>query len=72
MMKDGIRSRLTDSCENALKIANGNMLLTVINSDGSEKTRSYSQNFSCEEHNFSMPEISPRMFSFNNPLGAGE
>lgn len=70
IMKDGIRTRLTDSCENALDLARGNMLVTVISSDGSEKIQTYSQNYCCEEHNFSMPEISPRMFSFNNPLGA--
>lgn len=70
VMKDGIDMRLTDSAENALNLAKGNMIVSIINPDGSETERTYSQNYACEEHGFSMPELSPRMFSFNNPLGA--
>jgi len=70
VMKDGIRTRLTDSAENALNLAKGNLVIVILNADGSQTERSYSQNYACEEHNFSMPELSPRMFSFNNPLGA--
>ncbi len=70
VMKDGIDMRLTDSAENALNLAKGNMIVSIINPDRSETERTYSQNYACEEHNFSMPELSPRMFSFNNPLGA--
>ncbi len=70
VMKDGIDMRLTDSAENALNLAKGNMIVSIINPDGSESERTYSQNYACEEHGFSMPELSPRMFSFNNPLGA--
>ncbi len=70
VMKDGIDMRLTDSAESALNLSKGNMIVLVINPDGSESERMYSQNYACEEHNFSMPELSPRMFSFNNPLGA--
>ncbi len=72
VMKDGIRTRLTDSAENALNLAKGNLVIVILNADGSQTERSYSQNYACEEHNFSMPELSPRMFSFNNPLGACE
>ncbi len=72
VMKDGIDMRLTDSAENALNLAKGNMIVSIINPDGSESERTYSQNYACEEHGFSMPELSPRMFSFNNPLGACE
>jgi len=72
VMKDGIRARLTDSAENALNLAKGNLVVVILNADGSQTERSYSQNYACEEHNFSMPELSPRMFSFNNPLGACE
>ena len=70
VMKDCIRTRLTDSAENALNLSKGNLLIVILNPDGSQTERSYSQNYACEEHNFSMPELSPRMFSFNNPLGA--
>ena len=72
VMKDGIDMRLTDSAENALNLAKGNMIVSIINPDGTESERTYSQNYACEEHGFSMPELSPRMFSFNNPLGACE
>ena len=72
VMKEGIEMRLTDSAENALNLAKGNMIVSIINPDGSETERTYSQNYACEEHGFSMPELSPRMFSFNNPLGACE
>ncbi len=72
VMKEGLRARLTDSAENALNLAKGNLLIVILNADGSQTERSYSQNYACEEHNFSMPELSPRMFSFNNPLGACE
>ncbi len=71
IMKEGIEARLTDSAETALNLAKGNMLISIIGKDGEEE-RAYSQNYACEEHSFSMPELSPRMFSFNNPLGACE
>ena len=70
IMKEGIKSRLTDSAENALNLAKGNLLVITVNPDGSETEYAYSQNYACEEHNFSMGELSPRMFSFNNPYGA--
>ena len=70
VMKDGIKTRLTDSAENALKLAKGNLLVITISDNGEETEYTYSQNYACEEHNFSMGELSPRLFSFNNPLGA--
>ncbi len=70
VMKEGIKGRLTDSAENALRLSHGELILSVINPDRSTRETSYSQNYACEEHNFSMGELSPRMFSFNNPYGA--
>ncbi len=70
VMKDGIRGRLTDSAENALNLAKGNLHIVTVG-DSPEEYR-YSQNYACEEHGFSMGELSPRMFSFNNPYGACE
>ena len=58
-------SRLTESLEQALKIANG---IVVVDTEGEEKL--YSTNFSCSNCGFSFEEISPRMFSFNTPYGA--
>ncbi|HWJ03127.1 MAG TPA: excinuclease ABC subunit UvrA, partial [Verrucomicrobiae bacterium] len=59
-------SRLADSLELALNLAGGTVLVDVI--DGGELV--FSQNFACAECGISMEEISPRMFSFNNPYGA--
>ena len=69
-MKEGIRGRLTDSAETALNLAKGNLHIVTVG-DTPEEYR-YSQNYACEEHGFSMGELSPRMFSFNNPYGACE
>ena len=70
VMKEGIRGRLTDSTETALNLAKGNLHIVTVG-DTPEEYR-YSQNYACEEHGFSMGELSPRMFSFNNPYGACE
>ena len=72
VMREGIRARLNDSAENALNLAKGNMTVVILDRESGETERTYSQNYACEEHSFSMPELSPRMFSFNNPLGACE
>ncbi len=66
IMKDGIQQRLTDSLETALHQADG---LVIVAPEGEEEIL-FSQNFTCPEHGFSMDELSPRMFSFNNPFGA--
>lgn len=66
IMKDGIQQRLTDSIETALHQADG---LVIVAPEGEEEIL-FSQNFTCPEHGFSMEELSPRMFSFNNPFGA--
>ncbi len=72
-MRDDIRIRLSDSVENALSLADGNVTVTVVGRDGQEdRDISYSTNYACEEHNVSMGEMSPTMFSFNNPAGACE
>lgn len=65
-VREGITQRLTDSVETALKLAEG---LVEINIIGGE-TQMFSENFACSECGISLPEIEPRLFSFNNPLGA--
>ena len=65
-VRDGITQRLTDSVETALKLAEG---LVEINIIGGE-TELFSENFACSECGISLPEIEPRLFSFNNPMGA--
>ena len=66
VIKDGIRSRLSDSLETASKLADGLVLIGVI--DGEDIL--YSQNYACPDHGISINELTPRMFSFNNPFGA--
>ncbi|WP_297129457.1 excinuclease ABC subunit UvrA [uncultured Eubacterium sp.] len=66
VIKVGIQSRLTDSVETATKIGNG-LLIVDINGENEEV---FSLNYACPEHGVSIEEMSPRMFSFNNPFGA--
>ena len=66
VIKPDIRSRLTESVETALK--HGNNLVSIdISGKG---TKLYSQNYACPDCGISFEELSPRMFSFNNPFGA--
>ncbi len=66
VVKPSIRTRLADSVETATALSGG--LLTVDVIGGEELT--FSQNYACPEHGVSVDELSPRMFSFNNPFGA--
>ena len=66
VVKEGIRSRLTDSLETVVSLTEGLILIDVIG--GEEKL--YSLNYACPEHDISIGELTPRMFSFNNPFGA--
>ena len=65
VVKDGIQKRLSDSLENALKLADG---LVVIDCEGAENL--YSIKYSCPDCGISIEEIEPRLFSFNTPYGA--
>ena len=67
VLKDGIRRRLTDSIETACNHSGG---LVTISIPGQEEELTFSQNYACEDCGISMPELEPRMFSFNNPAGA--
>ncbi len=66
VIKEDIRSRLTESVETALKHADNLVLIDIVG----QKTVLYSTNYACPHCGFSFPELSPRMFSFNNPFGA--
>ena len=66
VMKDGIKSRLTESIETAGTLTGGLVYIDVI--DGEELH--FSQSYACPEHGVSIEDLSPRMFSFNNPYGA--
>lgn len=66
VVKPEIDTRLADSLETAGKLTDGLIYIDVI---GGEELH-FSQNYSCPEHNISIDELVPRMFSFNNPFGA--
>ena len=71
VLRTDIRSRLSDSVESAIKVADGRVRILVVDRDGNEgEELEFSQKYACEEHGISFPELEPRMFSFNNPIGA--
>ena len=78
VIKEEIRSRLTESIEIALKHANNTVMINIPNktvgADGSARHKNenilYSTNYACPDCDISFEELSPRMFSFNNPFGA--
>ena len=67
VIREDINRRLTDSVEVASNLAGG---LVVINIVGEDRDILFSQNYACEDCGVSIEELSPRMFSFNNPFGA--
>ena len=66
VMKEDLRMRLTQSVETAAALADGLVVIDVV--DGEELT--FSEKFACPEHGVSLPELQPRIFSFNSPHGA--
>ncbi len=66
VIKEDILSRLTDSIETAVSLSGGLVSVDVIGGEELE----FSQSYACEEHGISIPELTPTMFSFNNPMGA--
>ena len=67
VIKEDIRTRLSESIEVALKYANG---LALIDDVTNKKETLFSSNYACPDCNISIEELTPRMFSFNNPFGA--
>ncbi|MEE0930297.1 MAG: excinuclease ABC subunit UvrA, partial [Acutalibacteraceae bacterium] len=66
VVSEKIRSRLADSLEIASKLAGGLVIVNIVNGED----LLFSQNYACPEHGIGIEELSPRMFSFNNPMGA--
>ena len=66
VIKEDIRARLTESVETALRIANNLVIVDVVG----DEEKLYSANYACPKCGFSIEELTPRMFSFNNPMGA--
>lgn len=67
IMKPDLARRLTDSVETASNLSGGLVILNLLEGDTDTM---FSQNYACEDCGVSLPELSPRMFSFNNPYGA--
>ena len=67
VMKPDLARRLTDSVETAANLSGG---LIILNEVAEDRDTMFSQNYACEDCGISLPEMSPRMFSFNNPYGA--
>ena len=70
VIKEDIRSRLSDSVESALRVSDGRVTVVTVPREGEGEEFEFSQKYACEEHGVSFPELEPRMFSFNNPIGA--
>ena len=66
VIKESIKSRLSDSIETASKLSDGLIIINILNGDDIL----FSQNYACPDHGVSIDELTPRMFSFNNPFGA--
>lgn len=66
VVREGIEGRLADSLETALKLGNGVVYIQIV----AGELLMFSENFACVDCGISLPEITPRMFSFNNPYGA--
>jgi len=67
VIKEDVARRLTDSVETALSLAGGLLIIDIVDED---RELLFSQNYACEECGVSMEELTPRLFSFNNPYGA--
>ncbi|MBQ2718822.1 MAG: excinuclease ABC subunit UvrA [Clostridia bacterium] len=70
VMREDLRSRLSDSVENALALSDGRVIIATVPREGEGEELEFSQRYACEEHKVSFGELEPRMFSFNNPVGA--
>ncbi len=67
VMKEDLRTRLSQSVETAVALAEGLVSIDLLDSG---ESRTYSERFACPEHGVSLPELEPRIFSFNSPQGA--
>ena len=67
VIREGVRTRLADSLETALKLGDGVVYVQIVDDD---KTLMFSEKFACIDCGISLPDITPRLFSFNSPYGA--
>ena len=69
VIKENVRKRLADSVETALEVASGLLVVSIKNQEG-QREQLYSQALACPVCGISLPELQPRLFSFNSPFGA--
>ncbi|MBT2132596.1 excinuclease ABC subunit UvrA [Aliiroseovarius lamellibrachiae] len=70
VVREGMEQRLADSFRTALDLADGIAVLETAPKEGEPELHTFSENFACPESGFTIPEIEPRLFSFNAPFGA--
>ncbi|MEP3635554.1 MAG: excinuclease ABC subunit UvrA [Shimia thalassica] len=70
VVRDGMQTRLADSLRTALDLADGIAVLETAPREGDAERMTFSENFACPVSGFTIPEIEPRLFSFNAPFGA--
>ncbi len=70
VVKNDIRSRLAESLELAFELSEGTAVVQLLKGEAGEEDMLFSRDFACPDCGFSLPELSPRMFSFNSPFGA--
>ncbi|QBY00981.1 excinuclease ABC subunit UvrA [Rhodophyticola sp. CCM32] len=70
VVRDGVETRLADSFRTALDLADGIAVLETAPQEGEPERITFSENFACPVSGFTIPEIEPRLFSFNAPFGA--
>lgn len=68
-VKDGVQGRLSEACELAISHGEG-LVQVIVDKEGDIEEKTFSTSLACPEHGVSIEELEPRMFSFNNPLGA--
>ena len=68
-VRDGVQSRLAEACELAIEHGEG-LVQVIVDKDGNPEEKTFSTSLACPEHGISIEELEPRMFSFNNPMGA--
>lgn len=68
-VRDGIQSRLSEACELAISHGEG-LVQVIVDKNGDVEEKTFSTSLACPEHGISIEELEPRMFSFNNPMGA--